>query len=391
MNPIAEAAREIVEPFVQKVLGGEKLDGGKTIADGVLVLVDKLKAHQEEGVDLRPHVCIFREEDHQALNAAMDSDEVHLFEIAHSAPRTLDSFAKAVKHCAPLAQGPWCVFIKLRQGDLAYGVMRRRYGTTEPYILPSETGNGTLIWLHPVEKHLLRLSCAGPHHAEVDFRVAPGGGATSSYDARQSLFNCLLQGAWKTQAPALRAVFEDAIDRALVHGHGFLIAISDRSNEGTRIQHNPETWVPKPPEAFRNRGLLFNQWLIPTQLKVASLFSYQFERQTHSPAALESRRKAQELAKTDPVKFSRNMTRAQAEVEAWIALIATLLMSDGITWFDTSGRVLGFRIFLPTDVNASEGGARTRAFRKLEELVNQKELRAAFMQSQDGAAKFVSR
>jgi hypothetical protein len=332
-------------------------------------------------------VCIFHEDDQDALSEVMDAEEVHLFEIAQG-PRTLESFATAVKHCALLAQGPWCIFIKLQAAQLAYGVMRRRYGTTEPYISPVKEGRRRLIWLQPVEKHLLRLSNGGTEFTDVDFRVLPGGTGRSSHDERRKLVSCLTEDCWKTHEDALKAVCEDVIDRALIHGHGFLVAITKRKSDESK---SAETRVPDPPDEFRDRGLLFTKWLIPTQLKVATLYSYQLYRATRSQRAHEDQAAKQQLAVEDPARFARQMTRRQAEVEAWSSLIATMLMSDGITWFDTSGRVLGFRIFVRSSTNTNEGGSRTRAFRVLADMVDKGRLHAAFMQSQDGAALFKTR
>ena len=67
-------------------------------------------------------------------------------------------------------------------------------------------------------------------------------------------------------------------------------------------------------------------------------------------------------------------------------LVAGFVNSDGITVFDTAGRVRAYRAFVKPqdDQPAVAGGARTRAFAVLDTAVDARTLKAAFFRSQDG-------
>ncbi|KJV06362.1 hypothetical protein [Methylocucumis oryzae] len=87
----------------------------------------------------------------------------------------------------------------------------------------------------------------------------------------------------------------------------------------------------------------------------------------------------------DEGKTAISVSRLQAAVE----LISGFICSDGITIFNSAGCVLGYRAFIRSNVDnpSSEGGARSRAFTAMKQLIGT-ELDAAFFKSQDGQIKF---
>jgi hypothetical protein len=66
-------------------------------------------------------------------------------------------------------------------------------------------------------------------------------------------------------------------------------------------------------------------------------------------------------------------------------LVSGFIRSDGITVFNSRGKVLGYRAFIHADTPAqpSVGGARSRAFEAMTSLVGT-QLKAAFFRSEDG-------
>lgn len=82
----------------------------------------------------------------------------------------------------------------------------------------------------------------------------------------------------------------------------------------------------------------------------------------------------------DEGKTAISVSRLQAAAE----LISGFIGSDGITVFNNAGCILGYRAFIRSNeiANAS-GGARSRAFSSMKQLVGS-ELSAAFFRSQDG-------
>lgn len=83
----------------------------------------------------------------------------------------------------------------------------------------------------------------------------------------------------------------------------------------------------------------------------------------------------------DEGKTAISVSRLQAASE----LVSGFICSDGITIFNTSGCILGYRAFIRSkeDAPSSSGGARTRAFNAMQLLVGG-DLDAAFFRSQDG-------
>ena len=84
-------------------------------------------------------------------------------------------------------------------------------------------------------------------------------------------------------------------------------------------------------------------------------------------------------------KTASSVSRLQAAAE----LVTGFIASDGITIFNSAGHILGYRAFIHsnTDVVSNSGGARTRAFNAMQELVGN-DLVAAFFRSQDGRTEF---
>jgi hypothetical protein len=110
------------------------------------------------------------------------------------------------------------------------------------------------------------------------------------------------------------------------------------------------------------------------------------------------RRHASDAVKLDePIDLARQLEQladdatslAFFELSTSIELVAGMLSSDGITVFDTRGRVLAFNWFIRTDTRKlsareSLGGARHRAFSALSGLVDKRQIVGCFIRSSDG-------
>jgi hypothetical protein len=84
----------------------------------------------------------------------------------------------------------------------------------------------------------------------------------------------------------------------------------------------------------------------------------------------------------DEGKTLPSVDRLQAAAE----LVTGFVRCDGITVFNQHGKVVGYRAFIKGggEVTGQSGGARTRAFESLRQLVQRGELIGAFFRSQDG-------
>ena len=110
------------------------------------------------------------------------------------------------------------------------------------------------------------------------------------------------------------------------------------------------------------------------------------------------RRNAKDAVQLDePIDLARQLEKladdatslALFECSTSIELVAGMLSSDGITVFDTCGRVLAFNWFIRTDTRnlsarESLGGARHRAFSALKGLVDKGQVVGCFIRSSDG-------
>ena len=87
--------------------------------DGLVTVVHALALYREEGRSLFPEVFIF---DHleKILAILPGADHVHI----GSGPREASTMAKALKRCAPLAQGGWAVYIHRELDAFSYGLLR---------------------------------------------------------------------------------------------------------------------------------------------------------------------------------------------------------------------------------------------------------------------------
>ncbi|NJL26181.1 MAG: hypothetical protein HC902_14175 [Calothrix sp. SM1_5_4] len=385
-----DKTRELLCRMMEKIgIPDENLDDANSLADGVLEVADQLKMYQEEGVDLRPEFLIFRESDHGEL---LNTTEVnHFFEIRPQAERHMRTFHDAVKHCAPLAHGVWAGFIKLRPDSLAYGVLRRRNSVISERVFSGQTHverasrcPPPYLQVRQMERHLVEVSGPGDS-LEIDFSITkPGVHEQSAYVARRRLLDCLTRNSWNSKKAHVRAVLEEAFDRALSHGHGFLVGVAN-------CHPTSSFEFPILDERFlRNtHGLLFQNRMIPIQLKVAELVKWRMKGNPEEIAQVKDFLEAKGQFPENMEAFADRLSARYAETEAWSELISSMLMSDGMTLFDTRGSVLGFRLFVrSTETGPAGGGARLLAFDAMTQLVREGALAGAFYQSQDGRALF---
>jgi hypothetical protein len=377
---------EDISKFLDQIGLGKKDLGSWSLDEGILAIADCLKFYQEEGVELRPEFYIFRESDHHKLGKDLAIN--HLFEVVQSATKSNETFRAAVKQCAPLAQGVWAGFIKIRDGDLAYGVMRRRYSAIDKAILSegkaASQETTPFVRIRQVGKHFVEILGPRDKRIEIDFSISPPGpeiAGKSPSKARNQLLECLIGKGWKTKHEPVGAVLQEIFDRALSLGHGFLVGVVESDGDG----HGR----PKTDYSIKiGNGTYFNDWPIPIQTKVAELMKWQLRG---------NKAETDEVLGIDPYsrevieRITGNVIARYAEVEAWVELVARMIMSDGITLFDNRARVLGFRIFVKgTNIDDGSGGARLRAFETMKSLVSGRVLVGAFYQSQDGRALFFS-
>lgn len=317
------------------------LMGPLVTATTLTSLVVMLANLREEGAELTPEVylCANLEE---TLKLLPDRD---VLEIGHAID-PISAITEGLKKCSPLAIGGWNVYISSIAEKYQFGLFR---GSLNPL---SISVNSTLF-SEPLESiKVVRL-----------FRTAAG---CVELCNNNNQTHCILLNDKQESSPKpnehaeilpeliCRDVPENlrepsttyigkTLDRALSACHGTLIAITSKDK------------VP----AFLKDGVVL---LTPLDLYDAVEMKSQYNQEiTH-----------------------------EHRLNAYAALIQGMVGSDGITVFNTKGRLLAYNCFIqsPSRVDGKPvvGGARTRAYEALRKKIG-KGIDAVFIQSQDGWTK----
>ncbi len=370
-----------IDAIVQKV----KLDTGGWIDLRIVlaVLIDSLKALREEGVALRPDVYLFKETDRNDLRDELGFH--HYFQVGafkrDKAPAAADIVTAAIKKCAPLAKREWSLFIKWTEHEINFGVMRRLASLTKesPRKLIVRSAAVPALLVYQVAEHSIEVRSHSGLVETFEFSAMPRR-TTSPEDARQFLVNCCVKAVPQlTIADKTKALLSTILHEAVIEGHGFLVGVQafDAAQQNAQLE-----W--KEPPVYHpaiHDGNYFQKWVIPLSAKV-EMYKDSLEAafSTHDPDHI------------------GNALDLSGQLRAWADLIPTMLASDGMTLLNTSGQVLGYRVFI-SELPESErkkpkyqrppersGGARWRAFKNMCALVDADILVGAYYQSQDGAA-----
>lgn len=249
----------------------------------------------------------------------------------------------AVKHCAPLANHGWCIYVDLKDGVAHYGVFR---DALSPLAIPigkallsKGSGDVKIVRIHQSapacvelanhkgDSHIVFLS----HKRESD--PNPKEGISSLAEA----ICCQVRAKLRETT---RTVIERAISAGLQESHGALVAVARATTR---------------PKFFKD-GRFF----------------------------------------LTPISFESLVEQAMAGGEedrlrllSHASVLEGMFGCDGIVIFNRRATVLGYNCFVPATVKggAPMGGARKRAYAVLKEKVGNG-LFAAFIRSHDGAAEF---
>lgn len=255
------------------------------------------------------------------------------------------AIAEAVKKCAPLAIGGWCIYIAKSQDAYVFGVFR---GSLSPLSIPVEQ---TLFTEPRKTISLVRLlrTASGcieirNHQGDVYSMLLSDRPATSPLPhANAKNLVALICAKTKDDVRESTATYLEKIIRLALNAcHGTIVVVI----KNTKLP------------AYLSDGVVLQK---PLDL-------------------------------SDAVRKLRN-GEAEAEhvLNANAALVKGMISSDGITVFDSSARLVAYNCFIPSPNKVAGkvviGGARTRAFEALTSKVG-KQLTCVFMQSQDGWTKF---
>ena len=249
----------------------------------------------------------------------------------------------AVKHCAPLANRGWCIYVEFENGIAKYGVFR---DALSPLAIPIQRavldrGTGDLKILRI---HQSALACVELANHKGDWHIVFVSHKRESEPNPRQFVSDLAKAICSQVRVKLREATETVIERILTAGlqesHGTLVAVSRGDT------------MPK----FIKDGRFF----------------------------------------AEPVNFEQLVERAASGSEAerlrllsYASVLEGMFGCDGIIIFNRRATVIGYNCFVSPTARSGPpaGGARKRAYEVLKQRLGHG-LYAAFMRSQDGASEF---
>lgn len=309
-------------------------------------IVSKLAAYTEEGVSLTPSVFICNSISELLQRAGMGeyvplSSELQLNDTTASS---------ILKSAAPLCHNTWRIYIeRCNNGEnFKFGVF---CGRTDPSSLTVDE-----VILESFESGFPIVKISQNATNKVEVRTNSGNRVEFRFNDDLDVFELSGQAHIKNLAESISTdvaahtqTFSEFLERLLTssigNSHGTLIAVipSDLEN-------------------------------IPDYLQDAV--------KLNQPIDLFERFKLH----IDEGKTAASVSRLQSSAE----LVSGFLCSDGITIFNSKGKILGYRAFLRYNLQDPHptGGARARAFDAMC-LLLENNLSAVFFKSQDGQTKYM--
>ena len=333
---------DLIGAFLYK----EKFPKNDYLQEGILNLIDATSAYKEEGETLYPEIFLTDNID-SVLETLPFCKRV---EIA-TRPASVKEFSQALKLCAPLSKDGWVIYLNISGANLSYGLVSSELTELSPSFRKHSVGELSEIenkyaiayLQHAGNKSVLlrgveteALICLS-----LDDREASIGGGLSAICA------AITRDIGENYRNICMGYFEKIIGEALIAGHGNLIGV---------VGDDPASI-----EKLKNRhgdGIYLSQPIDICELVVQS------EEQDSREASTSNRLHA--------------------------SLVQSMLNHDGATVFTSTGKLLGYHIFVKpdgTEEGEIVGGARTRAFEilKLSNVFD-----CCFYKSQDGNEKIWS-
>ncbi len=278
-----------------------------------------------------------------ALSEVLQGAEVV---VLGTGPREDKTVTRALKECAPLANGGWVIFIERGQTEFKYGVMTSTNLplSITPYEALVESALGDVI---TVVARRIADNCVELQGAKGNRRCLYFSDARTETVSPSVALEKFCATAVKAIAPGhadeVRRFLYRTLSLQLAHAHGTILVVQS------------------------SRRMLAKQLRDATELP--------------DPLSLANR-------VADLKQHKDN--EALAKLGSAAALMKGMLGSDGIVVFNDKGEIVAYRAFLKLPTRLSSpvaGGARRRTFEALKALVG-RELKSAFIASQDGQTDF---
>lgn len=336
-------------PIVGSVLYQAGLPHCPVTWAGIALIVSRLARYEEEGKQLYPKILITS--DFSKLKKLLTP--LHDQPLG-SGELSISSYQACLKRLAPLAINDWYIYIERRSDRICYGLVRSASSilaaSIEQHIQEFEADDEfpPVVLLRSVGGVVQAMT----GHGTNTYIAFSGGGKRAGYQSElNSLADCICSGLADDLSSSVKSLIAKTLTHSIERGHGSLVVVIPADME-------------QPPEGLRD-----GEWL-PSSIDLATVVHTElFTNEVEAPTA----------------------TRAMADI------VTTMLMSDGITVFDTAGRLRAYRVFARAitdeDRNAVQsviGGARTRTFELLNYWTNS-QIIACLMVSQDGDVRYAKR
>lgn len=308
-------------------------------------IVSRLAAYTEEGVAMTPSVFICNSISELLQRAGM-GEYVPL-----SSDIPLDDAAgpKLLKEAAPLCRDNWRIYVeRSNTGDTCrFGVF---CGSSDPssltvdeVVLDDIASGFPIVKIAQSATNKVEVRTSAGNRIEFRFNDDVDVHELTGQAHIQSLARAIASGVG-SQAEVFAGFVERLLSSSIKNSHGTLIAVLPA---GINVL----------PQSLQD--------VVPLSPSVSLYERFRLH--------------------LDEGKTAVSVGRLQTAAE----LVSGFICSDGITVFNSSGNVLGYRAFIRSDVadTPSSGGARSRAYAAMCRIVGN-DLDAAFFRSQDGRTEF---
>lgn len=312
------------------------------ISEGLLYIINMISDYHEEGVPLFPDVLLI---DSAVFFTTVPSEIIVVRKNEKIAP---DEFSMAIKMCAPLAIDGWNIFLLLgANGTFDYGLINASLSQMSVSLCdqvvttPKELCNS--MYIRNIGNKVVEMCSIGGTYS-ISLNLVESEHKLD--DVVKTLVASILSNVEEKECPcknSLHGFIENMIIEALNSGHGNLIAVCDDI------------------QVLKDEGHLKNGVYLDNMIDFVML-------------ACKNESESSDISATTLQKYA--------------AVVKCMIIFDGITIFDTRGRVCGYHFIVDNNYvqqQMLEGGSRTRAFYALSKLNG---IVSCFMKSQDGKLKF---
>jgi len=308
---------------------------------GLTKLVNQISAYKEEGKNLFPEVYIT--DNLSSIRTTLINAE---FIKIGTGGRLPGIILRALKKCAPLAFGGWCIYVLRHEDKFEFGLFRAGATIISMPIFKNiiEDGNveETLIAVRQIAEKIVEVKGVKGNVLNINF------GLSSTMDdsiitAQNDFVSQLLSNANTNVKEQMSTFYSRLFLYVMQNGHGNLSVVVDSKKSYPKILTD---------------GIVLEKPIFVDEV----------------------------ISELNKMLSAVNTLELNSKLNGAFNIIAGMLMSDGITVFSNKGGVLAYNVFIkhPKDVAENlDGGARSRTFAVLENKLSTS-IKAIYIQSQDG-------